>query len=182
MCGAAFTMVVPTAPAMEAVEYIDLDFDNSFDSHSLFRGPPTPEREELWRNVSIKVPANKLTELNRTDAADLRESANGYVAMIEVFHQLHCLNLVRQYTWFLAGKYEMPPPDLMGSPVGNRMHVDHCIETLRLALMCSSDVTPFFIRVDPNKPLGQSADFNSHHRCRNFQKINSWMDENWTIL
>jgi hypothetical protein len=57
------------------------------------------------------------------------------------------------YTWLLAGNYAAPgqgtetrmevPGGLRASDVGNRMHVDHCIETLRKALMCHGDVTPF---------------------------------------
>lgn len=60
------------------------------------------------------------------------------------------------YTWLLAGNYAPPgegtgtrmevPGGLRASDVGNRMHVDYCIETLRKALMCHGDVTPFLGR------------------------------------
>lgn len=60
--------------------------------------------------------------------------------------------------------------------VGNRMHVDHCIETLRLSLMCYADVTPMLIKPAKDGGVGD-ADFNTHHKCRNFQNILEWSDE-----
>ena len=41
-----------TAPALDAVEYIQLDFNDAFNSTSIYRGPPTPEREEAWFNLT----------------------------------------------------------------------------------------------------------------------------------
>jgi len=62
------------------------------------------------------------------------------------------------------------------------MHVDHCFETLRLSLMCYSDITPVLVEVDHTKRLGRKADFNVHHKCRNFEKIVNWVDENGRSL
>jgi hypothetical protein len=58
------------------------------------------------------------------------------------------------------------------------MHVDHCLETLRLTLMCHSDITPLMIIEDPSSPVGGSADFNVHHKCRDFERLRGWMEEN----
>jgi hypothetical protein len=68
----------------------------------------------------------------------------------------------------------------MGSndPVAARMHVDHCFEALRLSLMCYGDITPVLAEVDHKQRLGRKADFNVHHKCRNFEKIVNWVDEN----
>jgi len=121
------------------------------------------------------------------------------MAIVEVFHQLHCLvsylinlatilsfranvrdddcqDTIRQYTWWLLGKYtqEQLSPSLEYSERGKRMHVDHCIETLRISLMCQADLSPVLVMRDRATPRGQRADFNSHHRCRNFTKIQEW--------
>jgi hypothetical protein len=69
-------------------------------------------------------------------------------------------------------------PDLMHDPVKARMHVDHCIEALRLALMCNSDVTPMLFLLDPKSPVGARADFNIHRKCRNFDNIVEYVKEN----
>lgn len=92
--------------------------------------------------------------------------------------------MIRQYTWLLASKYAPQdiPPSLNSSAVGNRMHVDHCIETVRLALMCAADVTPYLIEVDEGAPLGGRADFGAVHKCRDWGKIEGWIDENWEVV
>jgi hypothetical protein len=56
--------------------------------------------------------------------------------------------------------------------VADRMHIDHCIEALRLQLMCAGDVTPVLLQLDPI--MGQSADFNVRHKCRKWERITDW--------
>jgi hypothetical protein len=55
-----------------------------------------------------------------------------------------------------------------------RTHVDHCIETLRIALICTGDVTPVLIYNEPKAVLGEQVDFSSHHKCRDFKKLGMW--------
>jgi hypothetical protein len=78
------------------------------------------------------------------------------------------------------GKYpkERVPFDFQAGDVAARMHADHCIETLRIALMCHSDVTPLLMLNEPSNAFGRKADFNSHHRCRNYDNIKQWVREN----
>lgn len=65
------------------------------------------------------------------------------------------------------------------SELQNRMHVDHCIESLRFVFQCWSDVTPVLVKL--GGPVGRKADFNTHHKCRKFDKIEDWIDEKWTV-
>lgn len=58
------------------------------------------------------------------------------------------------------------------------MLVDHCIEALRLTLMCHGDTTPYLIERDPEAPVGARADFSAHHRCRKFDPLVEWMSLN----
>jgi hypothetical protein len=90
-------------------------------------------------------------------------------------------DFIRQHSW--ADYYirhpdrVRTPADLKVTPVGIRMHVDHCIETLRKTLVCQSDVTPMLIIDDPTKPDG-CPDFNAFHRCRRFEKVWAWNKAN----
>lgn len=70
------------------------------------------------------------------------------------------------------------PSDLQAGEIGNRMHVDHCIEALRISLMCHADTTPYLVINDPTAPNGQRADFSPHHKCRKFEPIRKWTREN----
>lgn len=134
----------------------------------------------------VRIPADKLPTLNRTfdlgqsrTARRIEDDEGGHYALVEVFHQLHCLNLIRQYTWkdYYARHPEIvnAPADLLTSEVESRMHVDHCIEALRLALMCHGDTTPYLVMDDASAPLGIKADFSAHHKCRNFSALQEWI-------
>ena len=59
-----------------------------------------------------------------------------------------------------------------------RAHVDHCISTLRQAIMCTSDVTPVLLERELDRPKAVDADFHTLHKCRNFEKLQSWFIEN----
>ncbi|RWA08994.1 hypothetical protein EKO27_g6101 [Xylaria grammica] len=87
------------SPAMDAVEYIEYDFDNAFGSQSIYRGPPTDEREAAWHALTalhgFEIPAHQLASLNRSTEGLRRvpeDIGTGFVGFLEVFHQLHCLN------------------------------------------------------------------------------------------
>jgi len=58
------------------------------------------------------------------------------------------------------------------------MHVDHCIEALRISLMCHGDTTPYLVKMDPDAPLGTEADFSPHHKCVKFDPLVQYMREN----
>lgn len=181
------TQLSTYSPLLDSIEYIEYDFAAEFNSTNKYRGPPTPEREDAWYNLTYKhaveIPADKIAELNRTEADNLKrvpeDVGTGYVAIIEVFHQLHCLNMIRMFTWYQAGKYPGIPDGLSDNELKNRMHVDHCLDALRIAIQCYGDVTPLFVRNGGH--AGAKADFDTHHKCRNFDKIEAWIDENWTV-
>ena len=56
------------------------------------------------------------------------------------------------------------------------MHVEHCTESIRLSLMCYGDIAPVWVEIDPTNSPGVKADFNVHHKCRNFDKIVDWVE------
>lgn len=84
--------------------------------------------------------------------------------------------MVRQYTWL--DHYKTPPEDFLYGEVATRMHVDHCIDSLRQYLMCTADVTPVFLELKPDTVSGARGDFSTFHKCRNFEKLTKWLDDN----
>ncbi|KAJ3959882.1 hypothetical protein N0V92_003481 [Colletotrichum tropicale] len=99
----------------------------------------------------------------------------GYRAGLEVFHQLHCLNLLRQSSYpeyynrtEVGGDVPTDAEDLRG-------HIDHCIEAIRMKLMCESDIGVFTFKMYPELPVeGHWPDFSTLHTCRNFDDIRNW--------
>ncbi|KAL8331365.1 hypothetical protein RB601_007597 [Gaeumannomyces tritici] len=60
-------------------------------------------------------------------------------------------------------------------------HLDHCIEALRLNLMCQSDIGIFTFRLFPEYGLADDdwwPDFSTKHTCRNFEDIRKWGRDN----
>lgn len=56
-------------------------------------------------------------------------------------------------------------------------HIDHCIETIRQAIMCHVDVTPYTWIW--NSTTGQMQNvFTTPHTCRNFDVVREWADKN----
>lgn len=60
-----------------------------------------------------------------------------------------------------------------------RVHTTHCLDTLRQALMCSPDIGVFGQvwwqpRGEPDPT--PFVDFNSKHRCRDFEAIREWAE------
>lgn len=90
---------------------------------------------------------------------------------LEVFHQLHCLNVLRMASF--GDHYVGIHPTFSSPPANLRVHIDHCIEILRQTLQCQSDVgivTNTWVRGYAHK----YEDFNTWHQCRNFAKVLEW--------
>ena len=102
------------APALEVVkdDYEIVRFISSYKSQSPYKGPPSPDVDAAWdriiegrcckndimlSNIEI-VGAMSITEetLGKINASEHAvrlpdESGGGYLAVLEVFHQLHCV-------------------------------------------------------------------------------------------
>ncbi|KAK3349067.1 hypothetical protein B0T25DRAFT_623934 [Lasiosphaeria hispida] len=176
----------PYSPYLESedLRYVEFMAQNHLMQPSPYRGRPTPEIEEswlkLWRVPTIHLPETKLAALNKTPASDYThvspEYGGGVMGFLDVFHQLHCLNLVRQYTY--RDEYDYSNVTAFRAPREIvRGHIDHCIETVRKAIMCTADVTPVLFTKDPHEPSGRS-DFNIKKKCRDFARVQEWAWQN----
>jgi len=166
------------SPVFDIVEYEDVQFSNAFYQPSPYRGKPTPELEtawsDLWKIGTIDVPLEQLPALNKSkDDTWFRSDKGGVLAGLEVFHSIHCLDMIRQYSYMDEYDYS-DNPTFQDDAEFIRSHVDHCIEALRIRLMCYADVTPFLHRVEPGAELGATPDFNTQHKCKKYDKIQDW--------
>ncbi|KAH6854780.1 hypothetical protein B0I37DRAFT_39517 [Chaetomium sp. MPI-CAGE-AT-0009] len=140
-----------------------------------------PKVDEAWESISrvgdMMITLDEVTRLGLSPDSlkitDPKTGRVGYRAAIEVFHQLHCLNLLRQFSF--KKYYAHDGGDISAPPADVRGHVDHCIETLRMNLMCQADIGVFTFKVYPE--LGDDdpwPDFSTLHTCRNFEGIRDW--------
>lgn len=100
----------------------------------------------------------------------------GYRVGLEVFHQLHCLNLLRMST-YPEHYTKLWWSDTNDSTENVRGHLDHCIEILRMNLMCMADVNVFTFHPVEGRE-GFWPDYETEHVCRNFEHIQQWARDN----
>ncbi|KAF2101283.1 hypothetical protein NA57DRAFT_72725 [Rhizodiscina lignyota] len=92
------------------------------------------------------------------------ELRGGYLAGLDMFHTLHCLDHIR-----MAFYPELYPEN----PIHGQIHRDHCVDHLRQMIMCNADLTviptKFFSGIGKNY-----INSDRRHTCRDFSKIREW--------
>ncbi|KAG2349828.1 hypothetical protein BDR05DRAFT_994816 [Suillus weaverae] len=171
------------SPANEAIESKGIvRFNGSWDRPSVYRGSPSPDLDAAWDRVTadgrlLAITPEQLLRIGEEPAPFMarcpEEYGGNYFTTVEVIHQLHCINMVRQSTW--GDHYIVDDPDFVRSPDGWRIHLDHCVEILRQVIMCRSDVT--MVTYDWVEGLDDPyPNFNVPHQCRDLEKILDWVE------
>ncbi|KAF3018919.1 hypothetical protein E8E14_010684 [Neopestalotiopsis sp. 37M] len=178
------------SPAASAIEYHDVLFYRGFgdgsQGQSAYQGWPNDYNDRLWDEMynngfNTRVEASAHAQfLNKTMRYPVAGYEDDYVVGLDVFHQLHCLNRLRKAFYPKRYNSSMINPDGTVSWM-KWMHIDHCIESLRQSLTCSSDVTAngFDWREDVKYMMPR---INTVHSCRNFDKIKKWAFDRYVPL
>ncbi|KAL1877115.1 hypothetical protein VTK73DRAFT_8852 [Phialemonium thermophilum] len=165
-------------------------FDARLHHPTVYGGPPSPAVESLWMDLAVnftpvaipEIPGKKAglsgsVLMARNDKSGNRELA--YLATVEVFHQLHCLDLLRKAAYPNFGYYSQ-----LGEPMFNDNelyqlgpHIGHCVDILRQSLTCKPDYAligySYVEGLDypvPNFPAVK-------HNCHNFSALQKWTEE-----
>ncbi|KAK4444366.1 hypothetical protein QBC34DRAFT_360343 [Podospora aff. communis PSN243] len=134
-------------------------------------GEPSPEIDEAWEEITagryFLITAEEATDAFGS-ASDLywNDKVGGYMAGIDMFHALHCLNRLRQAFW----------PDYYPQSTHHNtyIHREHCIDHIRQMLMCHGDMT--LIPTEWTGFLGRNyVNSDVPHTCRNFGKLRDWV-------
>lgn len=174
-----------SAPAREAVVWDSKILDVSVLHDNVFKGPPRPELDVAWKqlliNANIRVSTAELEQAGKESIP--LEDGSGYYAILDVYHQLHCLvslpfqsSAVAQLTRLDIKKYirhfiyeDYYNDTFPWTPT----HVDHCIDSIRQNLMCNADVSLMTFRwvEDDVRP---KPNFKGMHECVNWDRIDAW--------
>ncbi|KAH8651629.1 hypothetical protein BGZ60DRAFT_388247, partial [Tricladium varicosporioides] len=139
---------------------------------SIYTGDPSPEVDAAWNRISAEkfdltlISRHEVEKLHRDPKIiakapeDWGDGSDMYLAQIDVFHQIHCLDELRKQIhkdYYYA-------------------HKKHCIHMLLHSLMCQSnvDIITHNWREGSKWPL---ADFNPPRQCRNFEALLEWNQE-----
>ncbi|KAI0378768.1 hypothetical protein F5Y04DRAFT_139672 [Hypomontagnella monticulosa] len=163
------------SPVQQFVEYeVGHKHALNHDEYSDYSGPPTPEQNRAWdkliRPVYFKATREELEKAGESMDNKVELEDGGYLANIGVYHELHCLRQLRFYLYrdvYYTNITEAQERYL-------HSHLDHCIETLRLTIMCHGNTGVYsFAWDDPTapKPATQS---NSKSVCVKWSSIETW--------
>jgi len=154
-------------------------FFPGFYKQSVFQQRAGPEVDNAWLSLGIQYAEMILPE-DKAIAAGLKgrlrlsdSEGGGYLALVEVLHHLHCLDLVRQALWWNYPYYrEKGKFDFSIDDENLRIHVFHCLDTIRQQLMCNADYGVLgMVHIKDYTPF---IDFGTEHTCRNFDDIREW--------
>lgn len=160
---------------------------------SPFLGPPRPELDEAWHAL-LDPTALRFTDVEFARAGNItsvRHKSGGYVGGMGFVHNLHCLvccpntrrRLHIELTHPSAQKRikQFLHPDYYYGNLGRDdkawhslyMHVDHCLEALRQAAMCTPDLNIFTLawQSGRRKP---DVDFPQAHACVDWSALSAW--------
>ena len=176
------------AIAQSAISYERVSLYTPLEDENQFRGEPREELDKAWQSYTkcwsslrqkltphpnqmsdthLRVSEAELRNANRTGVS-LNDEKGGYLATIDVFHELHCLNVIREQVY----RQHYPTKHSVRDQL---MHTDHCIDTLRQTLMCHGDdaLVSFFWKPDHRWPW---PNFAIDHECRNWDALLEWAE------
>ncbi|KAK8063641.1 hypothetical protein PG996_008293 [Apiospora saccharicola] len=194
---AMFTMVGVylyrrAAPAQDILSYEVVKFNSAFGvGRSEYQGEPSPELDELWENLfllELQIPREQARLLPNKTIPVHPDKPDSFAVGLSVFHDLHCLNTIRKgldyFNYQMWNETHNPlntPLHLLdddhrlGGPL-DPPHLSHCIDHLRQAIQCHSDISPVVWQwseaTQDNKIYGTTV-----RTCRNFAAVRDWATE-----
>ncbi|KAJ7641908.1 hypothetical protein FB45DRAFT_901322 [Roridomyces roridus] len=158
------------SPAQDAVEYGITSYAITGED-ARFHIPPSPSLDAAWDNLYnfgvTQIPKSKARLLPNKTAAIPGDESN-YIIELDVFHNLHCLNMVRK---------ALHPEHYAGPEIMPLSHLDHCVDWMRQSLMCAGDTSAVVWQWDPVQNI-TTFQGSVAHTCRNFDKLREWAKEN----
>ncbi|KAI0113628.1 hypothetical protein GGR51DRAFT_19401 [Nemania sp. FL0031] len=150
----------------------------------IYSFPPSPEVDKAWRRIT----ARSLIALTREDIVGIGKDPttavpmnpewglpdDTYLGSVDVFHQIHCLDTLRQglitnYDYYFGKKWGFEPPIMF------ELHLRHCTNMVLQALMCHSDVEIVTNTWSEAQPWPY-ADFAVTKQCRDFELLLDWTE------
>ena len=140
-------------------------------------GDPSPELDALWESEYDLISRIPETEANRLEqhSDEFIGDPGHYPVVLDIFHSIHCLNDIRMT--LNVDYYGLPHMRKNLTAEYAKMHLEHCIEHLRLALWCGADVSPISFQ-DLGTARGLIPIHGYSHTCRDREAILAWAREN----
>ncbi|KAH8882945.1 hypothetical protein GQ53DRAFT_831136 [Thozetella sp. PMI_491] len=169
------------SPANQAIEYEDVTFFDNIRNFSPYQMPPSDYVDRIWEDLytygdNQRIDAESARRLPNATVVIPGTEGDGLVTL-EVFHVLHCLNLLRKGLW--PDRY----PEEAVFRNGERddfltTHYLHCIDRLRQNVMCHSNTGTLYYYWNEEKEVPRwMVNMETPQKCRNFDRIHQWAKE-----
>jgi len=138
----------------------------------IYFGVPSPEIDQAWGDLLYSSGLDlEGEEANSVKNETFEEPlGNMWRTGLDLFHALHCVNLVRKA--FDSDHYPVSgPPNVV------RMHREHCLDYIRQQIQCQADLTPVILKWSKRVHLLIPQFGDAVHTCRNFDRIHAWSKE-----
>ncbi|KAF2010397.1 hypothetical protein BU24DRAFT_427525 [Aaosphaeria arxii CBS 175.79] len=154
----------------------------TFQAHEDFMKPFTGEKD-AWSKLLppgrgfVFVPEPREYGLNEG-----QETPWGEIFSVSLFHQIHCLGLLRKQYWTLlnhvaSGDQEAALKESLKQQ--ENTHTGHCFDYLRQALMCAGDMSMEWPRDEPDGSKRRHVDgWDIPHKCKSWDTIWQYMMTN----
>ncbi|RAH84231.1 hypothetical protein BO86DRAFT_280178, partial [Aspergillus japonicus CBS 114.51] len=129
-------------------------------------GKAHSESDHLWDIILpshgfIAVDRQWAAARNWPDTMSMPNDTSKGVYLLEAYHHLHCLRIMRTTFWEAVEQRPFSHPGGMG-------HVEHCFDALRQAIQCYADDTPLYTFGKFTAGDGQVHQCRSWHELRDF--------------
>lgn len=155
------------------------------DPPSILRARTGDAADAEWHRIGdhvwpVVIGAADVARLGKDPAVAVRipealgYGPDAYIAQTEVFHHLHCLDLLRKETSY--AHYYAAREGAFPGGVQHRAHVGHCLDVLAQAIKCvgSVDLITFNWVEGWDQPF---PDFANRKVCRDFDALHAWVTD-----
>ncbi|KAI8954458.1 hypothetical protein F4801DRAFT_605372 [Xylaria longipes] len=163
------------SPVQDFVEYQESSEHATDPGHSsVYSGYPSEEQEDAWDRLItpsyLNISQDELTRAGESFDNVIELTGGGYIVSLAVYHELHCLRNLRLYVF--RDRYY---PNVTESQHNFlKWHLDHCLEVLRMSVMCHGNTVINSYKWDTetiDKPQTKS---NSRSVCVKWSSIEDW--------
>ena len=146
---------------------------------SIFRQAPSPEVDAAWNRFSMVgfhvISSADVIKIGKDPSKTVRApldwgyGVDAHLAQLDVFHQIHCLNVLRRHMY--------PAYYTEDWSILNDLHPMHCLHMLLQNLMCEASVD-MITSVWMETQKHPYPDMSINRQCRDFEAVLEWNQEN----
>ena len=169
------------------------------DGGSIARQMPNPDSDAIWSeyeltryfpvsSAQIRAMGKDPATVAKLEDEDWGLGDDSYVTIFDVYHQLHCLNTLRQlaYSEYYYSNGTHHHSTTAGAEKRSRkkeksevldIHVNHCVDMLMQAIQCSGNVNLITMHWVEEQPY-PFPDMSVNRQCINFDSLSQWRKKN----